>query len=145
MATRNEDLEALRAHVMTHGSPPHVRGMEQLVNITGSPGATRLNAMDNPKYFEQCAKNMFEMVIECNSRLRVQDFDTDAADKTYRATQPGDSYAEASSNEERAWRQLCRVHGNTQPKTDFDRVRIMLALCATYQGHHKTKRTLLKC
>ena len=87
---------------------------------------------------------MFEMVVECNSRLRVQDFDTDAADKTYKATQPGNSYAEASSNEERAWRQLCRVRGNTQPKTDFDRVEFMLALCVIYQGHQKTKRTLLK-
>ena len=87
---------------------------------------------------------MFDMVIEYNSRIRVQDFDTDAADKTYKAALPGDNYAEASSNEERAWRQLCCVHGNTQPKTDFDRVEFMLTLCATYQGHHKTKRSLLK-
>ena len=100
--------------------------------------------MDNPKYFEQCMKNMFDMVIECNSRMRVQDFDTDAANKTYMATKPGGSYADASSNEERAWRQLCRVYGNTQPKTDFDRVEFLLTLCATYQGHDKTKRALLK-
>ena len=144
MATQNDDLEALRQHVQTHGSPPHVHGIQQLVHIAGSPGAARLNTMDNPKYFEQCMKNMFDMVIECNSRMRVQDVDTDAAYKTYKATKPGDSYAEASSNEERAWRQLCRVHGSTQPKTDFDRIEFMLTLCATYQGHSKTKRALLK-
>ena len=106
MATKNEDLEALREHVLTRGSPPHVHGIQQPVTITGSPGATRINAMDNPKYFkfEQCMKTfMFDMVIECNSRMLIQDFDTDAADKTYKATKPGDSYAEASSNEGRAW------------------------------------------
>ena len=144
MATENEDLEALRKHVHTHGSPPHVQGIQQLVHITGSPGAARLSAIDNPTYFEQCMKNMFDMVIEVNSRMRVQDFDTDAAYMTYMATKSGDSYADASSNEERAWRQLCRVHGNTQPRTDFDRVQFMLTLCATYQGHNKTKRALLK-
>ena len=81
MATQNEDLETLREHVSTHGSPPHVQGIDQLVTIAGSPGAMRLDAMDNPRYFEKCLKNMFDMVIECNSRMRVQDFDTSAWQK----------------------------------------------------------------
>ena len=36
------------------------------------------------------------------------------------------------------------MHGNAQPKTDYDRIEFMLKLCAAYQGHPKTKRTLLK-
>ena len=70
MATQNEGLEMLREHVLTHGSPPHVPGIDQLVALAGSLGAMRLDAMDNPKYFEKCLKNMFDMVIECNSRMR---------------------------------------------------------------------------
>ena len=93
--------------------------------------------MDNPGYFEKCLKNMFDMVIECNSRMRVQDFDTSAADEQYKATKPGDSYVEARTNEERAWRQLCRVHGNTKPKTDFDRLEFLLALVAAYHNDHR--------
>ena len=60
------------------------------------------------------------------------------------STQAGAHFAETRTIEERAWAQLCRVHGNAQPKTDYDRIEFILALCAAYQGHTKTKRTLLK-
>ena len=100
--------------------------------------------MENPQYYDRCLKNLFGMVVEVNARIRVQDLDTAAAKTAYHATQPGHSYAETSTNEERAWIQLCRAHGNTQPKTDHDRIEFLLSLCASYQGHNKTQRTLLK-
>ena len=60
------------------------------------------------------------------------------------STEPGGNYAETSAKEERAWKQLCRVHGNSTPKPDFNRIEFLLTLCEKYQGHNKTKRTLLK-
>ena len=84
------------------------------------------------------------MVVECNSRICVQGLDTGAADVEYRSTGPGLNYAETQANENRAWAQLCRVHGHAQPKTNFDRIEQLLALCEQYQGHTKTKRALLK-
>ena len=84
------------------------------------------------------------MVVECNSRINVQSQDTTAAAREYEATKPGANFAETKTNEERAWIQLCRTHGNAQPKTDYDRIVFMLELCATYQGHAKTKRVLLR-
>ena len=84
------------------------------------------------------------MVIECNSRIFLQCQVTKAAETTYRSTQPGDNYTETKTNEERAWVQLCRAHGNPQPKTDHDRIEFLLDLCTAYQGHTKTKRALLK-
>ena len=100
--------------------------------------------MENPKYSEHCLKNMFDMVIECNSRIRAQGLDTNAAETEHMSTEPGWNYAETNAKEERAWKQLCRVHGNSTPKTDFHRIEFLLALCEKYQGHNKTKRTLLK-
>jgi hypothetical protein len=84
------------------------------------------------------------MVIECNARICIQGMDTNAAEREYMSTKPGANYAETQTNEERAWTQLCRVHGNANPKTEYHRIEFLLAMCAKYQGHSKTKRTLLK-
>jgi len=100
--------------------------------------------MENPQYYDRCLKNLFGMVVEVNARIRMQDLGTAAAKEIYDATQPGHSYAETSTCEERAWIQLCRAHGNTRPRTDYDRIEFLLSLCASYQGHTKTKRALLK-
>ena len=143
-ATKNADIQALQDHVTRHGSPPYVPGIEAMAKIGGSPGMERLSAMGNPKYFERCLKNMFDMVVECNSRINVQGLDTVAASKAYLATKAGRNYTETKTLEECAWAQLCRVHGNSHPKTDYDRIEFLLSLCADYQGHSKTKRTLLK-
>ena len=144
LATRNTELPALQEYVARHGSPPHITGIEEVVTISGSPGMTRLSAVDNPKYFELCLRNMFDMIVECNSRICVAGLDTTAAAAAYMSTKAGNCFAETRTVEERAWAQLCRVHGNAQPKTDYDRIEFMLSLCAAYQGHTKTKRTLLK-
>ena len=116
MATDSTDLQSLEDHVYTHGSPPHIRGADKLATIVGSPGATRLDAMENPKYYDKCLRNLFGMVIEVNARIRLQDLDTGAAKGAYDATQPGSSYAETSANEERAWIQhySCAVCMATQ-------------------------------
>ena len=87
---------------------------------------------------------MFQMVIGCNARIRIQGLDTAAAEMEYKKTKAGKNFAETKTNEERAWAQLCRVHGNSKPNTDYNRIEFLLALCAQYQGHSKTKRELLK-
>ena len=80
------------------------------------------------------------------THICLQCQDTKEAEKMYRSTQPGENYvyAETKTNEERARIQLCRAHGNPQPKTDHDRIEFLLDLCTAYQGHTKTKRALLK-
>ena len=100
--------------------------------------------MENPKYFERCLRHLFDMIIKCNARICIQGMDTDTAERDYKATKPGANYAETQTNEERAWTQLCRVHGNATPTTKYHRVEFLLMMCAKYQGHSKTKRTLLK-
>ena len=140
-AAKNEDLQALQDHVFRHGAPPCIYDID---TIQGTPGLDRLSAVENPKYFEMCLRNIFDMVIECNSRICLQSQDTKAAEEEYRSTTPGENYAETKTNEERAWVQLCRAHGNQQPKTDYDRINFLLDLCAAYQGHTKTRRALLK-
>ena len=117
---------------------------DSIVTIANSPGLGRLCAIDNPKYYEQCLENMFHMVIECNSRINVQGVDTTAAELEYRKTKAGANFAETKTNEERAWAQLCRVHGNNKPNTDYNRIEFLLVLCEQYQGHSKTKRVLPK-
>ena len=69
---------------------------------------------------------------------------TQAAMETYEATKPGTSYADTSVIEEDAWQALCQVYGTRSPKTDHDRLTKLLRLCEAYQGHDKTKRTLIK-
>ena len=110
-----------------------------MTTIAGSPGLSRLCAVDNPKYYERCLGNLFHMVIECNSRICVQGLDTGAAALEYQNTKPGSNYAETKTNEDRAWAQLCRVHGHGQPKPDFHRIEKLRALCKQYQEHTKTK------
>ena len=71
LATHNTDLQALQEYVAIHGSPPHIAGIDEVVSVSGSPGMTRLSAVDNPKYFEQCLRNAFDMITECNSRICI--------------------------------------------------------------------------
>ena len=97
--------------------------------------------MENPKYFERCLRHLFDMIIKCNARICIQGMDTDTAERDYKATKPGANYAETQTNEERAWTQLC---GNATPTTKYHRIEFLLMMCAKYQGHSKTKRTLLK-
>ena len=104
----------------------------------------RLSAVENPQFSEKFLKHVFEMVTECNARIEGTGTNTLAAALEYRATEAGASFAETQTNEERAWRQLRRVHGNATPKTDFNRLEHLLAMCCSYQGHDKSKRTLLK-
>ena len=144
MATENADLKDLQGHINRHGSPPCVQHTESMITIGKSPGVGRLCAINNPRYYENCVENLFHMVIECNSRINVQGLDTVTAELEYRKTKPGSNFAETKTNEERAWAQLCRVHGNDKPKTDYNRIEFLLALCEQYQGHSTTKRVLLK-
>ena len=62
-----------------HGAPPTTKN--EVATIKGAPELERLSAVDNPKYFEQYLRNMFDMVIECNSRINVQGQATNAAEK----------------------------------------------------------------
>ena len=71
------NLRALEDHVYKHGTPPTTE--HDIDTIEGAPGLERLSAVRNPKYFEQCLRNMFDMVVECNSRINVQSQDTTAA------------------------------------------------------------------
>ena len=132
-ATRTEDLQSLQAHVMRHGSPSCVQNIDDITATANTPGMGQLCAMENTQYFEHCLTNMFDMVIECNARIRTQGLDTNAAENEYRSTEPGENYAETNTKEERAWKQLCRVHGNSTPTTDFHRIEFLLALCEQYQ------------
>ena len=145
-ATQTAGLKTLQEHVRRHGSPPCIPGIDAITAVANTPRMGRLCAMENPKYFEHCLKNMFDMVIECNSRIQTQGLDTGAAENEYMtlSTEPGGNYAETNAKEEHAWKQLCRVHGNSTPKPDFHRIEFLLTLCEKYQGHNKTKRTLLK-
>ena len=144
MATQTDELGSLQEHVIRHGAPPCVPHSSSMTTIAGSPGLSRLSAADNPKYYERCLGNLFHMVVECNSRICVHGLDTAAAELEYANTQPGQNYAETKTNEDQAWAQLCRVHGNGRPTTDFKRIECLLALCEQYQGHTKTRRALLK-
>ena len=121
-AATNDELQALQDHVYRHGAPPCTE--DDIDTIQGTPGQNRLSAVENPKYFEMCISNIFDMVIECNSRICLQCQDTKEAEKTYRSTLPGDNYAATKTNEERAWVQLCRAHGNPQPETDHDMISV---------------------
>ena len=148
-ATANADLKLPQEHINRHDSPPCITGgittiSGGITTIEGSPGMHRLSAMENPKYFEQCLRNLFDMAIEWNARICMQGMDTNAAAREYLSTKLGNNYAETKTNEERAWVTLCRVHGNITPRTEYNRIEFLLALCAKYQGHTKTKRTLLK-
>ena len=69
MATHSKDLQLMEDHVYTHGAPPHIQGADQIATIAGSPGATRLDAMENTKHYERCLKNLFGMVMEINARI----------------------------------------------------------------------------
>ena len=144
MSTHNADLKGLQGHIIKHGSSPCVQQIDDMITIQDSPGRDRLCAIANPVYYEKCLENMFHMVVECNSRISVQGLDTAAAEVEYSKTKPGENFAETRTNEARAWAQLCRVHGNARPKTDYNRIEFLLALCEQYQGHSKTKRALLK-
>ena len=72
LATPNAQLSALRDHVVTHGSPPAVEGMDSMVGVADTPGLHRLEATVNPKHYEACLKNVFDMVIEVNARAHTQ-------------------------------------------------------------------------
>ena len=64
-------MQALQDHATRHGSPPYVPGIDDMAAIEKSPGMERLSATGNPKYFERRLRNMFDMVIECSSRISV--------------------------------------------------------------------------
>jgi hypothetical protein len=70
MATRNTDLKGLQEHIIRHGSPQSEKNSDSMVTIANSPGCGRLCAISNPKYYEHCLENMFQMVIECNAILQ---------------------------------------------------------------------------
>ena len=139
-------MQSLQDHISRHGSSPHVEGIDAMGTILDSPGMARvrLSAVDSPKDFERCLRNLVDIVIECNSWISVQGSDTIAATREYLATKAGRNYVETKTLQECAWEQLCKVHGNSRPKIDHDRIEFLLAQCAAYRGHHKTKRTLLK-
>ena len=143
LATEDNALKALSAHVVKHGSPPAVP--EAVITLQGTPGAERLSPMDNPVHFTKCLESMFELVVECNSRLYAQGLNTTDADAEYNNTKPGSGYASTSVAEENAWTKLCQVYGpGSQPKTDYRRIKFLIKLCKQYQGHDKTERSLLK-
>ena len=69
LATRNTDLQALQEYVAIHGSPPHIAGIDEMVSISGSPGMTRLSAIDNPKIFRTVPQKR----IRHGHRVQFQD------------------------------------------------------------------------
>ena len=103
LATPNDKLTALRDHVVTHGSPPPVEGMDSIVGVVDTPGLARLEATENPEYYEACLKNMFDMIIEVNARARTQGLGTADTMRIYDETQPGGNYADTSVKEDNAW------------------------------------------
>ena len=102
MATTTADLGLLQEHVVRHGAPLCVPDSDIMTTIAGSPGLSRLCAVENPKYYERCLGNLFQMGIECSSRICVQGLDTGAAEMECTSTKPGSNYAETKTNEDRA-------------------------------------------
>ena len=145
LATPNAQLSALRDHVVKHGSPPAVEGMDSMVGTTDTPGLNRLEVTVNPVHYEACLKNVFDIVIEVNARARTQGLGTADAMRIYNETQPGNNYADTIIvKEETAWTLLCRGFGTSKPKTDCERLETLLRLCEQYQRHDKTKRKLIQ-
>ena len=148
MATLHDQANRLRKHVLKHGTPPVVPGVEAMVSIARSAGIERLGTIDGPSIYEACLTILFNMVVEVNATTQTQEMGTQAAWRPTARPNQGRAtptpWCSVIEEPEDAWQALCQVYGTQSPKTDHARLTKLLRLCEAYQCHDKTKRNLIK-